>query len=134
MATTLARTLHRLRTGAGQRGAGAALPDDDPAAIDAAIARVLDAESRARDRLAADMRACEAIVDDARQRARAIGERAEARSRKARAAFEAAIARDIARIDAEVATHGSAYSLDAADRAHVARAVARLADDLAGRA
>lgn len=121
-----------MRIGGAARAAANPTRDDDPAAVDAAIARVLDAEARAHAEVERAAREADSLVDDARARARAIGERAEARVRRARHAYETAIATEVARIEVEAAAQEREHPLDQSDRDRVARAVARVAADLTG--
>ena len=110
----------------------AASQRDDTAVADAAIARVLAAEAAARDDVATAEREAEALRDDARRRARRIAERGERRTRDARRRHEAAVAREVARLEAESDAQGHAQPLTDADRARIERAVAAVAAMLTG--
>ncbi len=93
-------------------------------AVEAAIARVLDAEHAARAAVATAEETAAAMVEDARAAVRALASRTESRIRAVRAAFEARTAAEVAALDAEAAaadlhhelTRAEAASLDAASR------------------
>jgi vacuolar-type H+-ATPase subunit H len=106
--------------------------EDDPAAVDAAIARVLAAEASAREDVEAAAREAEALLEDARGRAREICASAERRVRAARSRYDAAVGSEVGRIEAEAAAQETGHALNAEDREHVARAVAAVAADLTG--
>jgi vacuolar-type H+-ATPase subunit H len=101
-------------------------------AVDAAIARVLEAEQAARDAVLAAEREAEQLTEEARGRARAIGERCERRIRSVLAVHDAHAAAHIAALDAEAATLGRPHALDADEVAEVRRAVLALAAELTG--
>jgi vacuolar-type H+-ATPase subunit H len=122
-----------LASGKGTQGvAPSSAQEDDPSVVDAAIARVLAAEASAREDVAAAAREADALLDDARGRAREIGDRAERRVRTARSRHDAAVTNEVARIEAEAAAQETGHALTGEDREHVARAVAAVAADLTG--
>ena len=100
--------------------------------VDAAIARVLAAEASAREDVEAAGREAEGLLDNARARAREIGDRAERRARTARSRYEAAVMWQVACIEAEAAELQTEHALTASDRERIARAVAAVAADLTG--
>ncbi len=69
--------------------------------VDAAFNRVLDAEAAARDWLAACRREALALIADAEERARRIGERAEARMVAVHDIADAGVARAVAQMLAD---------------------------------
>ena len=107
---------------------GASLPPDS--AVDAAIARVLDAERVARDAVMEAEAEAVRLNEDARARARTIAERCERRIRSVLAVHDAHVAERIAMLDAEAASLGRPHMLDADETARLARAVEALADEL----
>jgi hypothetical protein len=109
---------------------GASLPPDG--AVEAAIARVLEAERAAREAVTAAEREAARLDEEARGRARAIGERCERRIRSVLAVHDAHVTERVAALEAAGATLGRPHTPDAAEMARVARAVAALADELIG--
>jgi len=107
---------------------GASLPPDS--AVDAAIARVLDAERAARDTVMEAEAEAVRLNEDARARARTIAERCERRIRSVLAVHDAHVAERIAMLDTEAASLGRPHVLDADETARLARAVEALADEL----
>lgn len=102
------------------------------AAVEAAIAQVLQAEAAAREAVAVARDDAEVIAEAARERTRNIGLSADRRIAIVRAAFGAKIVAEVASLDAQ------AWALDA-DRAptpdevaRVERAVLSLAESLTG--
>jgi hypothetical protein len=104
------------------------------AAVDAAIARVLDAEHKARDAVRDGEAEAAAMIELARASARALGERTERRIRGVRAAFEARTSATVAALVAEADAAGAAHELTAADLVRLDAAVAALAALLTGNA
>ena len=111
---------------------GASLPPDST--IDAAIARVLEAERAAHVAVADAEREAARIDEEARARARAIGERCERRIRSVLAVHDAHVAVRIAALEAEAAALGRPHVPDAPELGRVARAVDALAGELIGEA
>jgi hypothetical protein len=101
-------------------------------AVEAAIARVLDAERASRLAVGAVETEAAAAVEAARACARAIALRAEARIRAVRAAFERSAAREVAALDATAAEAAGAHALDGDDEARLAAATNALAARLTG--
>lgn len=101
-------------------------------AVEAAIARVLDAERASRLAVAAAETEAAAAVEAARATVRAIALRTEARIRGVRAAFERSTAREVAALDATAAEAAQARPLDADDEARLAAATSALAVRLTG--
>ena len=99
------------------------LPPDDT--VEAAIARVLDAEHAARDAVRAADEAEATITEAARATARALAERTERRIGTVRAAFEARAAAEVAALDA--ADAGAPHALTPGDLARLDSAVTALA-------
>jgi hypothetical protein len=102
------------------------------AVADAAIARVLAAESDARKSVTAAEADVARIAEAARAAARAIGERAERRARRVVACFERDTAAELARIDAEAAALDQRQPDVAGDAIAVRAAVATLARRIIG--
>jgi hypothetical protein len=100
--------------------------------VDAAIARVLAAESAARASIADVERDCAMRIERARAAARAIDERAEGRIRVARERFEANVAREVDALRLQADSLGGAHALDEADARAIDAAVAKLAAILTG--
>lgn len=105
-------------------------PGDD---VDAAIARVLQAEQAARERVAACEREAVAIVQQAREQARRIAARAAQRTARVHARVAAALAARLAAIDARRprSPSGSA-EFDEADGPRIAAVAGQLARELTG--
>jgi hypothetical protein len=135
MAATAAGRRDRLGFGTRTTAAAAAMtrdrvtPDD---AVEAAIARVLDAEHEARDAVRDAGDAAAAQVEHARAVARAIAERAERRIGAVRARFERKTAAEVAALDAEAADAGTPHELGPDDHARLDAAIAELAARLTG--
>jgi vacuolar-type H+-ATPase subunit H len=108
----------------------ASLPPDT--AVDAAIARVLEAERAARDAVLAAEGEAARLNEEARARARTIAERCERRIRSVLAVHDAHAAAHIAALDAEAASLGRPHVLDAAEVEQVRRAVEALAAEMTG--
>ena len=100
----------------------------------AAIARVLDAEHKARDAVRDAEAEAAAMIELARASARALAERTERRIRGVRAAFEARTSETVARDRRRGRRRGRAHELTAADLARLDAAVAALAALLTGSA
>jgi len=101
-----------------------------PDAVDAAIARVLDAERAAGDAVAQAGETAAAMTEDARAAARALATRTERRIRSIRAAFEARTAAEVAALDAAATDAGAQHALTPEERARLDAAVAILAAEL----
>jgi hypothetical protein len=104
---------------------------NDPGVEDA-IARVLDAERRARAEVAAAQLEAEAIRAAARARDKRIAERAAARIAAIRAGMARKRAGRLAALEAEAIGPDPQAAEDEVARAHLDQAVARLADELIG--
>ena len=105
------------------------LPD---AAIEAAITRVLDAETAARaDVVRARGEAAE-IAEHARDRARRIAVHADRRIHRLRAAFAARVSAEVADLEAEADALGAAHVVTPEEIERVEQAVAALARDMTG--
>lgn len=105
-------------------------PPSADTAVDEAIGRVLAAERAARDDVVNAASESAAIVDRAREAARAIAERTERRMHGVRERFAARTAREIADIDAEATAQDAAFSLSTEDLVCLDRAVAALCAEL----
>jgi len=105
-------------------------PVQGPDAVDAAIARVLDAERDARESVAQAGATAEAMLEAARSSVRALNARTERRIRGVRAAFEEGATREIAALDATAAEVGHERALGAAELARIDAAVEALAANL----
>jgi hypothetical protein len=101
-------------------------------AVEAAIARVLDAERAARAAVEASQREAESIRADARAREKRVAERAAARIAALRAATAERRAARLAAIEAEAVGPDPQAAQDEAARTRLASAVDRLADELIG--
>lgn len=99
--------------------------------VDDAIMRVLQAEQAARAAVAQDAAQAERLRDDARQRARAIAERAAVRAARVHGLVDAAITGRLEHIRRQRAALTDAPSDDAAESARLERALDRLAAELA---
>ena len=105
------------------------MPD---AAIEAAITRVLDAETAARaDVLSARGEAAE-MAEHTREWARRIAVHADRRIHRLRAAFAARVSAEVAALEAEADALGAAHVLAPAEIERVEQAVAALARDMTG--
>lgn len=102
------------------------------AAVEAAIARVLDAEHQARDAVGDADGAAAALIEMARASARALAERTEHRIRSVRAAFEAQTSETVAMLGAAADAAGAEHDLTAVDLARLDIAVTALAAFLTG--
>jgi hypothetical protein len=100
--------------------------------VEAAIARVLDAERAARAAVEASQREAEAIRAAARTRDKRIAETAAARIAAIHAAMTERRAARLAAIEAEAVGPDPQAAEDEAARAHLDQAVGRLADELIG--
>ena len=114
------------------RPPSASTANEDGAAVDAAIARVLAAEASARDECEQAEREAEALLHEARRDARLIAERAERRVRFARERFEASVQREVARIAAQAAAFDVSSPLGDDERARAGRAAVDVAAELTG--
>ncbi len=103
-----------------------------PAAVDAAIVCVLDAEHAARDAIAATEATAVAMVEDARAAARAVALRSESRIRAVRAAFERDASTQVAALDAAAAEADVRHQLESDELARLDVAVVALAKRLTG--
>jgi hypothetical protein len=101
--------------------------------VEAAIARVLDAERDARAAVAASQREAEAIRAEARARDKRIAETAAARIAAIHSAVSDKRSARLAAIEAEGVGPDPHAADDEAARARLDEAVARLADELIGR-
>lgn len=105
------------------------LPDN---AVEAAIARVLDAEHAARDAVRGAEQEAVETNEAARATARAVAERTERRIGRVRAAFESRTAAEVAAIDAAAMEAGARHELADDELLRLDAAVAALAARLAG--
>jgi len=96
-----------------------------------AIAKVLRAESQARQDIVQAEHQAEQIVDEARARARALADRTERRIRAVVSAFEVELAARLAEIDSEAERMATPQPLSAAEIAALESTVAALARELA---
>ena len=111
-----------------------ARPSDDPGAgreVEAAIARVLDAERDARAAVSGCERRAEALRADARAADRRIAERAAARIAAIRGGMAEMLAARLAALGAQGVETDPQAAQDEAARRRLDDAVARLADELA---
>jgi len=99
-------------------------------AVDAAIARVLDAERDARESVAQAGATAQAMLEASRSSVRALNARTERRIRGVRAAFEEGASGEVAALDATAAEAGHEHALGAAELARVDAAVEALAANL----
>jgi hypothetical protein len=97
------------------------------AAVEAAIARVLDAEHAARDVVTQAGETAATMTEAARAAVRALAAGTERRMRAVRAAFEERTAAEVAALDAEAAALDLQHDLTDDELARVATAVAALA-------
>lgn len=104
--------------------------DDTGREVEAAIARVLDAERAARAAVETSQRAAEAIRADARTRDKRIAERAAARIAAIRAGMAERRAARLAAIETAGVGPDPQAAEDEAARSRLDQAVARLADEL----
>jgi hypothetical protein len=102
-------------------------------AVEAAMARVLDAERAARAAVEASQREAESIRADARTREKRIAERAAVRIAALRTGTAERRAARLTAIEAEAVGPDPQAAQDEAARARLASAVAQLADELIGR-
>jgi len=105
-------------------------PAPPSAAVEAAIAGVLDAEHAARDAVTQAGEAAAAMTEAARAASRALAARTERRIRSIRAAFEARTAAAVAALDAAATDPGVAHELTPDERGRLDAAVAILAAEL----
>ena len=105
------------------------LPD---AAIEAAITRVLDAETAARADVVNARREATEVAEHARDWARRIAVQADRRIHRLRAAFAARVSAEVAGVEAEADALGAAHVLTPAEIERVEQAVAALARDMTG--
>jgi hypothetical protein len=105
------------------------LPD---AAIEAAITRVLDAETAARADVVCARGEATEIAEHARDWARRIAVHADRRIHRLRAAFAARVSAEVAALEAEADALGAAHVLTPAEIERVEKAVATLARDMTG--
>jgi hypothetical protein len=96
-------------------------------AVEAAIARVLDAEHAARDAVRRAGDEAVAMLETARAAARAVALRTERRLRAVRGAFEARTAADVAALDAAAAEAGAPHEFTPEESGELDAAVAALA-------
>jgi hypothetical protein len=101
------------------------LPAHD--AVEAAIARVLDAEHAAREAVTQAGETAAEMVEAARGEGRAIAERTERRIRAVRATFEARTAAEVAALDALATDAGVRHELTPDESVRLDAAVAALA-------
>jgi hypothetical protein len=101
-----------------------------PEAIEACIARVLEAEREAQVSIESAQGRAAAMVAQARGKARAIAERAEARLAAARQSVEARIARRQSEADAQVRELQETLAPAEADGARLDEALAQVAASL----
>ncbi|HTP45680.1 MAG TPA: hypothetical protein VMQ50_01990 [Casimicrobiaceae bacterium] len=101
-------------------------------AVEAAIARILDAERAARETVSRAQAEAAAITDAARARARATAQRTEQRLRRVQAAYEGATQAQLDQLAAAKTAVGSRDAPTAVDRDRLAGAVVALAARLTG--
>lgn len=99
-------------------------------AVEAAIARVLDAEHAAREAVRAAEEAAAVMTEAARATARGIAERTERRIGAARARFEQKTSVEVAALDAKAAETLVPHDLTAEELARLDAAIATLATRL----
>lgn len=104
----------------------------DTSRVDQAIVQVLHAEQSAREAVAQCVVDAERVRQDARTRARAIAERAAERVARAHQWTDAALRREIERLDRERAALQQPAPPDPDEPARVARALDRLGAELTG--
>jgi hypothetical protein len=109
----------------------AARASDD--AVEAAIARVLDAEHRAHDAITGAQEAAAAMIDASRAAARSLAERTERRIGTIRATFERHATAAVAALDATGHDAEARHDLTPQDEARLAAAVDALAAQLTER-
>lgn len=107
--------------------------NDTSREVEAAIARVLDAERAARAAVETAQREAEAIRAEARARDKRIAERAAARIAAIRAGMAERRAARLAAIEAQAIGPDPQAAEDEAARERLDQAVARLADEMIGR-
>lgn len=100
-------------------------------AVEAAIARVLDAERAARDSIDGTQKEAPAKVEAARLAVRGLNDRTERRIRRLRNAFERRIVADVKALDMQAAALESQHA-SSSEIARVERAVRALARELTG--
>ena len=96
-------------------------------AVEAAIARVLDAEHSARDAVRDAGGTAAQMIEAARAAARTLAERTERRIGAVRARYEQKTTAEVAALDAEAAEVAAPHELTPADLARLDAAVAELA-------
>jgi hypothetical protein len=104
----------------------------DTSRVDEAIVRVLHAEQSARDAVALCAADAERVRQAARARARAIAERAAERVARVHTWTEAALQAEVARMNRERAALQRPAPPDPEEPARLARALDRVAAELAG--
>jgi len=114
----------------GATAANAASDTKSGARVDGAIMRVLQAEQAARAAVVQDAAHAERLRDDARQRARAIAERAALRVARVHQRVDAAITERLEHIRRQRAALTDAPPDDGAESARLERALDRLAAEL----
>jgi vacuolar-type H+-ATPase subunit H len=102
------------------------------AAVEAAIARILDAERMAHEAVSRARAEATAIAEAARARARATAQRTENRLRCVQVAYEAATQAALDQLAASATAAGGRDVPTAVDRDRLARAVVALAARLTG--
>lgn len=102
------------------------------AAVEAAIAQVLDAEHAARDAVREAEEAAAAMTEAARAAARELAARTERRIGGVRARFEQKTSAEVATLDAEAAAASAPHDLSTEELARLDVAVAELARQLTG--
>ncbi len=105
------------------------LSDD---AIEAAITRVLDAETAARADVVRARGEATQLAEEARERARRLAVHIDRRIRGVRAAFAAKVTAEVAALEAEAAALSVPHDLTAAEILRVEKAVAALARGMTG--
>ena len=101
-------------------------------AVEAAIARVLAAESGAKNAVAQAAHDADELDERSRAQARALADRTERRIRAVRRAFEAHVGAEIAAIDAQANTNDASEPLSPEDFPRLEHALASLAAELTG--
>lgn len=108
-------------------------PPPSQVAVEAAIARVLAAESGARVAVQEARDAAAARAEAARAAARSIGQRTLSRIATVRTEFDRRIAAEVAELNAEAEALAGAPTLSPAELAALERALAALAAEITGK-
>jgi len=101
-------------------------------AAEAAISRVLAAESGAKKTVAQAAQDADELDERSRAQARALAERTERRIRAVRGAFEAHVGAEIAAIEGQASASDASQPLSPEDSLRLERALSSLAAELTG--